>query len=78
MVLMVKDPPANAGDIGVIRFLRHEDPLEEEMATCSGILAWKIPWTEEPGGLQPMEPQRVGHNWVTKNTINQVNVIHIT
>ena len=40
MALMVKDPPANAGDIrGVIRFLRQEDPLEEEMATCSGILA---------------------------------------
>ena len=39
-----------------------EDPLEEEMANHSRILAWKIPWTEEPGGLQPMGSQRVGHN----------------
>ena len=39
-----------------------EDPLEKEMVTHSGILAWKIPWTEEPGGLWPMEPQSVGHN----------------
>ena len=34
-----------------------EDPLEEEMATCSSIIAWRIPWTEEPGGLQPIESQ---------------------
>ena len=39
-----------------------EDPLEEEMATHSGILAWKIPWPEEPVRLQSMGPQRVGHN----------------
>ena len=38
-----------------------EDPLEEEMATHSDILAWKIPWTEEPGGLQSMGLQTVGH-----------------
>ena len=37
--------------------LGQEDPLEEEMATCSSILAWKIPWAEEPGGLQFMESQ---------------------
>ena len=36
-----------------------EDPLEEEMATHSGILAWEIPWTEEPGGLQPMRLQEL-------------------
>ena len=42
-----------------------EDPLEEAMATHSSILAWKIPWTEEPGGLQSMVLQRVRHNWVT-------------
>ena len=35
-----------------------QDPLEKEMATHSGILAWEIPWTEEPGGLQPMESQK--------------------
>ena len=40
-----------------IRSLGGEDPLEEEMATLSSILAWKIPWTEEPGGLQSMGPQ---------------------
>ena len=38
-----------------------EDPLEKEMATHSSVLAWKIPWTEESGGLQPMGSQRVGH-----------------
>ena len=38
------------------------DPLEEEMATHSSILAWKIQWTEEPGGLQSMEGQRGGHD----------------
>ena len=42
--------------------LGREDPLEEEMATHSSILAWRIPWTEEPGGLQSMELQRVGHD----------------
>ena len=39
-----------------------EDPLEEEMATYSSILAWKIPWTEEPGGLPSMGSQRVRHD----------------
>ena len=39
-----------------------EDTLEEKMATHFSILAWKIPWTEEPGGPQPMGSQRVGHN----------------
>ena len=39
-----------------------EDPLEEEMAAYSSILAWEIPWTEEPDGLQSIEPQRVGHD----------------
>ena len=45
-----------------ILFLGQEDPLEKEMATHSSILAWRIPWTEEPGGLQYMGLQRVGHN----------------
>ena len=39
-----------------------EDPLEEEMATHSSILAWRTPWTEEPGGLQALESQRVRHD----------------
>ena len=42
--------------------LSQEDPLEKEMATQSSILAWKIPWTEEPGGLQSKESQRVRHD----------------
>ena len=45
--------------------LGREDPLEKEIATHSSILAWRIPWTEEPGGLQSMGLQRVRHNWVT-------------
>ena len=45
-----------------VGFLGCEDPLEQEVASHSSILAWKIPWMEEPGGLQSMEPQRVGHN----------------
>ena len=46
-------------------FLSYEDPLEKRMATHSSILAWRIPWTEEPGELQFMGLQRVGHDWVT-------------
>ena len=42
------------------------DPLEKEMAAHSSTLAWKIPWTEEPGGLQSMQLQRVGHDLATK------------
>ena len=52
MVLVVKNLPANAGDIrDVGLILGLEDPLEEDMATHSSILAWRIAWTEEPGGL---------------------------
>ena len=56
---MVKSLPANAGDVGS---LGGKDPLEKGMATHSSIVAWKIPWTEEPGRLQSMELQRVGHD----------------
>ena len=45
-----------------VRSLGEEDPLEKEMATLSSTLAWKIPWTENPGMLQPMGSQRVGHD----------------
>ena len=45
-----------------VQSLGWEDPLEKEMATHSSILAWKIPWTEEPGGLQSMGLQRVQHD----------------
>ena len=46
-----------------------EDPLEEEMATHSSILAWRIPWTEEPGGLQSTGSQTVGHDWATNTVV---------
>jgi len=45
-----------------VQSLGWEDPLEEGMATHSSILAWEIPWTQEPGGLQSMGLQRVGHD----------------
>ena len=45
-----------------VQSLGQEDSLEKEMATHSSILAWRIPWTEEPGGLQSMGSQRVGHD----------------
>ena len=45
-----------------VRSLGCEDPLEKKMETHSSILAWKIPWTEEPNGLLAMESQRVGHD----------------
>ena len=45
-----------------VRFLDREDPLEEEMNTHFSILAWEIPWTEEPGGLQPRGLHRVRHD----------------
>ena len=48
-----------------VRSLGREDPLEKEMATHSSTLAWKIPWTEEPGRLRSMGSQKVGHDWVT-------------
>ena len=49
-----------------VRFLGWEDPLEEEMTTHSSILAWRIPWTEQPCGLQFMELQRAGHDLARK------------
>ena len=51
-----------------VRSLGGEDPLEEEMTSHSSILAWRIPWTEEPGGLQSMGSQRAGHDWGTEHT----------
>ena len=55
---MIKNTPANAGDIrDTGRSLGQEDPLEEGTATHGRILAWRTPWTEESGWLQPMESQ---------------------
>ena len=60
---MVKNPPVNAEYLrDVVRLLGWEDPLEEAMATLSSILAWRILGTEEPGGLQSIGLQRVGHD----------------
>ena len=60
---MVKNPPANEGNVrDAVQSLGREDPLEEGMATHSSILAWRIPWTEEPGGLQSTGSQRVRHD----------------
>ena len=64
MVLEVKNAPASAGDMRHLgSILGREDPLEEGMATHSSILAWRIPWTEEPAGLQSIGSQRIGHDW---------------
>ena len=51
-------------------FLGRENPLEKEMATHSSILAWRIPWMEEPGGLQSMASLRVGHDWATSLSLS--------
>ena len=78
----VKNPPAMQETW--VRSLGWEDPLEEGMATHSSILAWRIPWIEEPGGLQSTESQRVKHNRddgvhthpnVWQYTGNQKNII---
>ena len=59
MAQVVKNLPAMQET--QVQSLGQEDPLEKEMATYSGILAWRIPWTEEPGGLQSMGLQKVRH-----------------
>ena len=63
-----KETAYKAGDPGLNP--GQEDPLEKGMATHSSILAWRIPWTEEPGQLQSMGSQKVGHNWVTNTSLN--------
>ena len=57
---LVKNSPAMQETL--VRSLNREDPLDQGMATHSSILAWETPWTEEPGGLQSMGSQRVGHD----------------
>ena len=68
MAQKVKNLPAMK-ETGV-RCLGQEDPSEKEMATHSSILAWEIPWTEEPGSLQSVGSQRVGHDLATKQQNN--------
>ena len=60
-----------------VQSLGWEDPLEKEMETQSSILAWDVPWTEEPGGLQSMGLQRVGHYLATTHTFYTVINIRI-
>ena len=62
---MVKNPPAMQETW--VQFLGWGDPLEKGMATHSNILAWRILWTEEPGGLQSMGSQRVRQDWAADN-----------
>ena len=64
---VVKNPPVMRETW--IRSLGQEDPLEKEMATHSGILAWEISWTEESGKLESIESQRVRHDWATNTQI---------
>ena len=62
MAVVVKNLPANAGDIRDVSSIpESEDPLSEGMATHSRILSWRIPWREKPGGLESIGSQRVGH-----------------
>ena len=67
-----KESACNVGDLVLIHGVGGS-PLEKEMATHSSILAWRIPWREEPGRLQSMGLQRVGHNWVTNTTTYYYN-----
>ena len=64
IVHLVKNLPATQETL--IQSLGQEDPPEKEMAAPSSILAWRIPWTEDPGGLRSMRLQRVRHHLVTK------------
>ena len=73
MAQLVKNPPAMWETW--VRSWDQEDPLVKGMAAHSSILAWRIPWTEEPGRLPSMGSQRVGHNWVTfKKQISDIGL----
>ena len=71
---MVKNPPVMQGTW--IPFLGQKNSLGKEMAVHSSIFAWESPWTEEPGGLQSIGLQRVGHNLVTKETKKEILLIN--
>jgi len=70
---VVKNPPAKQETW--IQSLGGEDLLVEEMATHSSILAWRIPWTEEPGRIQPMGSQRVGHDCVSNSFSHKIMML---
>ena len=83
MAQLTKNPCGSAGkNLSAVwetwvRALHWEDPLEKEMTVHSSTIASKIPWTEEPGRLQSMGSQRVGHNWATSLSLSHANkVIH--
>ena len=73
MAQMVKNLPATQETW--VWSLGQEDPLENEMAPHSSILAWRIPWTEKPSRLQSMGSQRVGHDWATSLSLNGLREI---
>ena len=70
---MVKNLPAMQETW--VQFLGWEDPPEKEMAAHSSILAWGVPWTKEPGGLQSMGLQRVGYSWATNNLTFNLSLV---
>ena len=75
---MAKESACNAGDTETgVQFLSQEDALEEGMTTHPSILAWKLPWTEEPGRLQSIASQRVRHDW-TRLAHTHIILIMIT
>ena len=75
VALVVKNPPVCAGDLEMRgQSLSWNDPLEKDMATHSIILVWRIPQTEEPGGLQSLGLQRVRHNWT--NLAHTMMLVH--
>ena len=61
----------SVGQEAQVQSLGWEDYLEKEMATHSSILAWRIPWTEEPGGYSPWGREQLGHYWVTNTLYNK-------
>ena len=70
---VVKNPPAMQET--QVRFLSQEEPLETEMAIHSSVLAWEIPWTEEPGGLQSTGSQRLRHNLTIKQLVTDAEQV---
>ena len=73
---MIRNLPANAGDTEtLVRSPGWKDPLEERTATNSSIVAWRIPWAEEPGGLWSMGSQRVGHDSQTEQEFYCVQIV---
>jgi len=68
-------PPMQETQETWVLSLDQEDPLEKEMATHSSTLVWRIPWTEEPGGLQSMRSRAVEHNRATEHTYSQLKML---